>query len=272
MYRERGCLTLLLLVLLSPVYKCAVLEGDWYARDGEPKFNCSNGKIIRAELRCDGYADCSVYWGGRWLDRDTSDEESCSDKDIEEEVEIQTGGRDGGKVVVIGRGDLIRLENANGGNKSMQNQGKTVVLGREDLIRLENANNGYGSQDNFGGGKSVVVGRQDLIRIQNKQTGNDILIEIDGKRNDSDSNENGNSTKTGRTDGIRDSNSVDGSTSITGVVTQNEKPTKLIDLPSQEEINDNINDDDTLNDAPIGGRDDGKNMGPMKSIASQTRG
>merc|ERR1711996_49223 len=153
-----------------------------------------------------GYPDCSVYLGGRWLDRDTSDEESCSDKDIEEEVEIETGGRSGGKVVVIGRGDLIRMQNSNGGNNSSQNQGKTVVLGREDLIRLENRVFGSPAMEIAGNSKNdddeeivIKVGKKG----KNNNNGNvtnddddndyeDIVIEIGGKRNDSDSNKGGN--------------------------------------------------------------------------------
>merc|ERR1712025_553695 len=72
-----------LVACFSQVLICAVIEeDDWYAKDESKKFECSNGKIIRAELHCDGYPDCNVYMGGRWWDRDTSDEEFCSDKEI----------------------------------------------------------------------------------------------------------------------------------------------------------------------------------------------
>ena len=249
MYGERSPFLVLLLV---SGFNCAILQGDWYGQDDEPKFNCSNGKIIRAELRCDGYPDCSVYHGGRWLDRDTSDEESCSDKQIEEEVEIDTGERYGGKVVVLGRQDMIRMQNANRGNNSAEDQDKTVVIGREDMIRLENSDSGYGSQNSYGGGKGVMIGRQDLIRIENRNRGgngtqddddddyDDIIIRFEKKNDrrnaifgnntsedtqdyDDDEivieiggkkyNDDGNTIKTGRTDTIRDENTNNGSKS-----------------------------------------------------------
>ena len=95
----------------------------------------------------------------------------------------------------------------------------------------------------------------------------DIVIEIGGKRNDSDSNEGANTIKTGRTNHIRDANSVNASD--VGFDTQNEKTTKLIDSPSE----DDMANDDTLNDDAIGGAEgDGKNMGQMKSLAPQIIG
>ena len=294
MYGERGPFLVLLLV---SGFDCAILQGDWYGQDDEPKFNCSNGKIIRAELRCDGYPDCSVYHGGRWLDRDTSDEESCSDKQIEEEVEIDTGGRYGGKVVVLGRQDMIRMQNANSGNGSSKD--------------------GYGSQNSYGGGKGVMIGRQDLIRIENRNRGgngtqddddydyddiiirfekkndrrnaifgnntsedtqdyddDEIVIEIGGKKY----NDDGNTIKTGRTDTIRDENTNNGSKSAIddgdnldkADDTQVEKQPKILDSPSQ--AGDNINDDYVLNeDATEGGVDDEKETG-LKAIAPQIRG
>jgi len=97
------CIFFILVVSFTEVLSCALDNGsdDWYAKDENKKFTCSNGKIIRADLQCDGYPDCNIYVGGRWWDRDTSDEESCSDKQIEEEkgegkVEGDTDGDNDG--------------------------------------------------------------------------------------------------------------------------------------------------------------------------------
>jgi len=293
MYRERSPFLVLLLV---SGFNCAILQGDWYGQDDEPKFNCSNGKIIRAELRCDGYPDCSVYHGGRWLDRDTSDEESCSDKQIEEEVEIDTGGRYGGKVVVLGRQDMIRMQNANRGNGSSkdgygsQNSyvgGKGVMIGRQDLIRIENRNRaGNGTQDDDDDYDDIIIRFEKKNDRRNAIFGNntsedtqdydddEIVIEIGGKKY----NDDGNTIKTGRTDTIRDENTNNGSKSAIddgnnldkADDTQVEKQPKNLDSPSQ--AGDNINVDYVLNeDATEGGVDDEKETG-LKAIAPQIRG